>query len=247
MKNHTPQNPENINLSVVILCYRSGESIIEFAKKAQERIEALTSSYEIILVGNYFDNSNDNTKEVVEKIASEDSRFIPVCYPKEGMMGWDMRSGLENASGKYICVIDGDGQFPVESLDICYNEIIKGKYDLVKTYRISRGDGIYRKTISKVYNFLFTLLFPGLNAKDINSKPKIFTKQAYKQFKLTSDDWFIDAEIMITARRLKLKVKDFPVDFLKLENRQSFVKFGAILEFVKNLLIFRIKEFRGVK
>jgi glycosyltransferase involved in cell wall biosynthesis len=236
---------EEINLSVVILCYRSGESIIEFANNTQERIKNLTSSYEIILVGNYFEDSDDNTKEVVEGIAAKDHHFKAVCYPKKGMMGWDMKSGMDRAVGQYICVIDGDGQFPIESLDLCYKEIIKGEYDLVKTYRITRGDGIYRKTISKVYNFLFTLLFPGLNAKDINSKPKIFTKKAYKEFNLTSDDWFIDAEIMIRARRLKLKIKDFPVEFLKLENRQSFVKFGAILEFVKNLIIFRIKEFRS--
>lgn len=236
---------EEINLSVVILCYRSGESIIQFANNTQERIKNLTSSYEIILVGNYFEDSDDNTKEVVEGIAAKDHHFKAVCYPKKGMMGWDMKSGLDRAVGQYICVIDGDGQFPIESLDLCYKEIIKGEYDLVKTYRISRGDGVYRKTISKVYNFLFTLLFPGLNAKDINSKPKIFTKKAYKEFNLTSDDWFIDAEIMIRARRLKLKIKDFPVEFLKLENRQSFVKFGAILEFVKNLIIFRIKEFRS--
>jgi glycosyltransferase involved in cell wall biosynthesis len=236
---------EEINLSVVILCYRSGESIIQFANNTQERIKNLTSSYEIILVGNYFEDSGDNTKEVVEGIAAKDHHFKAVCYPKKGMMGWDMKSGMDRAVGQYICVIDGDGQFPIESLDLCYKEIIKGEYDLVKTYRISRGDGIYRKTISKVYNFLFTLLFPGLNAKDINSKPKIFTKKAYKEFNLTSDDWFIDAEIMIRARRLKLKIKDFPVEFLKLENRQSFVKFGAILEFVKNLIIFRIKEFRS--
>lgn len=230
-------------LSVVILCYKAGEPIVDFVAETQRCIASLCDSYEIILVANYFENTNDTTPQVVKRMAANDAHIKYVAKPKEGMMGWDMRSGLEQATGKYICVIDGDGQFPIESIENCYKHIATDKYDLVKTYRVKREDGIYRKTISVVYNFLFTLLFPGLNSKDINSKPKLFTKVAYDKFKLESDDWFIDAEIMIKARRLKLRVFDFPVEFSKLEDRKSFVKFGAIFEFMLNLFIYRIKEF----
>ena len=108
---------KNVELSIVILCYRSGESIIPFAKEVKSLASKLSNSYEIVLVGNYVEGAQDNTKEIVLQLANEDSSFVAIAKPKQGMMGWDMKEGLKAASGKYICVIDGDGQFPIDSIE----------------------------------------------------------------------------------------------------------------------------------
>tara|TARA_R110002050_G_scaffold68885_2_gene149240 strand:- start:825 stop:1541 length:717 start_codon:yes stop_codon:yes gene_type:complete len=236
------KNPE---LSVVVLCYRSEYSIIPFIEKVKETVEKLTDNFEIILVANFIENSDDKTATIVQEIANKDAVYKPICKPKEGMMGWDMKEGLAICRGNYLCVIDGDGQFPIENITKCYNEIKKGTYDLVKTYRIKREDGFYRKSISKIYNFIFSILFSSIDSKDINSKPKIFTRKAYNQMNLTSDDWFIDAEIMLEVKRLGISFYEFPTEFLSLNDRQSFVKFSAILEFVKNLFLFKFKDFKS--
>ena len=234
-------------LSVVILCYRSGLSIIEFAKKAEEIAARIASSYEIILVGNYLEGSDDDTADIVQKLASENPFYKSVSKPKRGMMGWDMKEGLRLTSGRYICVIDGDGQFPLESIESCFALIKTGKYDLVKTYRKKRNDGFYRNLISKVYNFIFSLLFPGIHSKDTNSKPKIFSRKAYELMNLQSDDWFIDAEIMLKIKEHHLVFHEIPVEFFKLEGRGSFVKFQAILEFIRNLIKFKMQELKRKK
>lgn len=234
---------EEYDLSVVVLCYRSEEQIIPFVDKLKVLLDKLTVSWQLVLVGNYIYGSNDKTKDIVRSIASKDERIKAVIKPKKGMMGWDMRKGLTAADGKYICVIDGDGQFPIESIAKCYELIKKDNYDLVKTYRIKRGDGFYRLLISRVYNFLFRILFPSFKCHDANSKPKIMTAEAYQKMNLTSNDWFIDAEIMINVRRQKMKFIEFPIEFYNITTRTSFVKFAAILEFIRNLIIFRIKEF----
>ena len=234
-------------LSIIILCYRSEEAIIEFAERTRKLAEELTDSYEIILVANYIENSGDRTGDIVKEIARQNSRYRVVCEAKQGMMGWDMKEGLNSAVGNYLCVIDGDGQFPIESIARCYSEIKTGKYGLVKTYRSKRNDGIYRKLISGVYNTLFSVLFPGIKSKDANSKPKIISREAFEQMDLQSDDWFIDAEIMINVRRRKIKYLEFPVEFEELHGRASFVKVGAIFEFIRNLIKYRINEFRELK
>lgn len=231
-----------IELSVVILGYRAGESIKTFALKTKDIVQKLTSGFEIILVGNYIENSEDKTKDIIENFVADRDCFKSICKPKKGMMGWDMKEGLKITTGKYICVIDGDGQFPVKSIEKCYKEIIKGDFDLVKTYRSKRNDSFYRKLISKVYNFIFSTLFSGIKSKDVNSKPKMFTREAYQQMKLKSDDWFIDAEIMLKINENNMKFYEFPVEFYELSGRASFVKFKAIFEFMKNLIKYKLKK-----
>lgn len=225
-----------IELSIILLCYRSEESIIGFAEKVRILVEQLTLSYEIIFVANYIEGSDDTTQHIVTAIAKNINNYRTICKAKKGMMGWDMKEGLAIAKGKYLCVIDGDGQFPIESIADCYKIIKSNSYGLVKTYRRSREDGYYRKFISLVYNFIFSILFPTVNSKDINSKPKIMNRKTYERMNLISDDWFIDAEIMLNINKLNINFYEIPIDFYKLEGRSSFVKFPAIIEFIKNLI-----------
>src|SRR3989344_5094785 len=101
---------ERPELSVVILCYRAGEAAREFVSHAITILEREhIDRYELILVGNYHDGSDDKTPAVVADIASRNPHIRFVAKPKQGMMGWDMKSGLALAQGNYITVIDGDG------------------------------------------------------------------------------------------------------------------------------------------
>jgi len=226
----------------VVLAYQSAEGIAGFVEKLAVSLDGYEPEWEIVLVGNYFENQGDRTPEVVQEIADGHERIVAVTRIKEGMMGWDMKTGLETARGETLAVIDGDGQMPFEDVVAVYKKIREEQCDLVKTYRIERDDGTYRKFISKAYNFIFKLLFPGLHSRDINSKPKIITRNAYERMDLKSDGWFIDAEIMIQARRLGLTVREIPTTFRCLEHRSSFIKPQAILEFFANLLWSRVVE-----
>jgi glycosyltransferase involved in cell wall biosynthesis len=232
-----------IELSVVVLCYHSGRTILPFFHQLEMLLENLQIEYEIILVANDFESSKDETIEIVKELSTNRPRVKSITKIKEGMMGWDMLQGMNACNGEYICVIDGDGQFPIESIRSVYFIIKDQKLDLVKTYRDKRHDGLYRLLISKIYNFTFNVLYPGMNSRDVNSKPKIFTKEVYHKMNLQSTDWFIDAEIMIIARELKLKIKEIPIEFYENETRRSFVKFVAITEFIWNLIKFKFRKY----
>lgn len=232
------------NLSVVVLCYRGEEAIIPFVKSLSSSLSRIEPNWEIVLVGNYFEGSGDKTPEVVRELAKNDPRLRAVARVKEGMMGWDLKSGLQATTGKVLAFIDGDGQMPCEDVGRCYNKLKEGGFDLVKTFREVRKDGFYRSVISIGYNLFFNMLFPGLKSSDINSKPKVMTRELYRQLDLKSDDWFIDAEIMIQVRRLKLKTYEIPTVFHDIKTRSSFIKPRAIIEFLANLIMYRILEFK---
>lgn len=195
-------------------------------------------TWELVLVGNYIEGSEDETPQVIAELAEKIPNVCTVIRPKEGMMGWDMRMGLNVARGTYIGVIDGDGQFPPESIIACLLKAELENLDLTKTYRVLRDDGLYRRFISSVYNTLFKLLF-GFKVRDINSKPKIIRGDKYQLMNLQSNDWFADAEIIIRARELGLTVGEAPVHFRTNDTRGSFVTPTAIFEFTSNLFKYR--------
>ena len=234
-------------ISVVVLAYRSAATITNFVDSLIVSLEKENLLWEIVLVGNYFGGVEDQTPKVVRGIAARDSRIKAVVKIKKGMMGWDMKSGLQAATGKSLAVIDGDGQMPSSDVIRVYQLMKTNRLDLAKTYRAKRNDSSYRRLISVGYNILFKLLFPGINAWDMNSKPKIMTREFYEKMNLESNGWFIDAEIMIFARRLHARIGEVKTVFLSMDSRPSFVKPFSILEFLVNLFWYRVKEFFAKK
>jgi glycosyltransferase involved in cell wall biosynthesis len=232
-------------LSVVVLCYHSREGARSFAARmSQALLDAGIDDYQLVLVGNYIAGSGDTTPDVVRELAAGDSRIVCSAVPKEGMMGWDLRSGLALATGEHLAVIDGDGQVRVEDVVRVYRLLREQRLDLAKTYRRQRGDGVKRKLLSLLFNGLFHLLFPGLRVRDVNAKPKVMTRSAFERLDLQSTDWFIDAEIMIQARNLGFRIGETETEFLGLTGRRSFVRMAAVVEFLHNFLRYRIRELR---
>ena len=245
----TPQNPQFKQISncpaisLVILCYKTGHKIHRFLDAVIAVLDSITSNWEIIMVGNYDEGSDDKTPIVVQEIAAKHSRIRAVTKVKLGKMGWDARSGLEVCRGSVIGLIDGDEQMVAEDIAKAYRILMAGQADVVKTYRKTRYDSWVRRVNSCIYNFIYNLLFPGYYINDVNSKPKLFRQSAFEQLQLKSNDWFIDAEIMIQARRYRFKLIEFPTVFYRSIHRKSFVRFSAVFEFLKNLFKARAIEF----
>jgi len=235
-----PSRPE---LSVVVLCYRAGEQARPVAAAiAAALVDHGIANYQLVLVGNYLDGERDVTPEVVRDLAAHDPRIVCSAAAKRGMMGWDMRSGLALGEGDCLAVTDGDGQVRAEDLARAYRALQGGGYDLVQAARVRRGDGLLRKLISLVFNAMFQLLFPGLPVRDVNAKPKVMTRAAYERLELEADGWFIDAEIMIEARRLGLRIGEVETEFLALTGRRSFIDLRTLLGFLGNLARYRLRE-----
>jgi glycosyltransferase involved in cell wall biosynthesis len=231
-----------IEFSIAILCYRAEEEIVPFVENLHKIMSLFRFEWELILVANFWQGSIDRTPEICQQLAERLPNVRVLAEPKQGAMGWDMRRGLEACRGKYVGVIDGDGQFPVEAIFSCFAKIKSDNFDVVKTYRVERHDSSYRRLISTAYNWLFHRFFRGsARLRDVNSKPKIMTREAYKKMVLRSDDWFIDAELILNCINLNLRIYEIPVEFHSLGARKSFIRPGAILEFLKHMIEYRFR------
>jgi cellulose synthase/poly-beta-1,6-N-acetylglucosamine synthase-like glycosyltransferase len=222
-------------LSAVVLCYQANEAIHLVIDPLYARLEASGVAYELVLVANQPPDRPDPTGPVVEAFAAHRDTVRVVMEDKQGAMGWDMRSGLAAARGDYLVVIDGDAQNPVGDVLRMYRRMKESGVDVMKGRRIARFDGPDRRMVSAVYNLAFMMLFGTWGIWDVNGKPKALTRAAYEALELQSDDWFIDAEILLSARRRGLAVAELPVVFHRNDERASFVRPAAILEFLRNM------------
>jgi glycosyltransferase involved in cell wall biosynthesis len=194
-----------------------------------------------VLVANYWPDQADPTPRIVSEFADGRDDVVVVSQPKLGAMGWDMRTGFDAASGEIMVLIDGDSQNPVDDDLRLYRLMRDENADVGKGRRVTRHDGVYRRAVSVAYNVLFRVLFGSGGIWDVNGKPKGLTRSAYERIRFRSDDWFADAEIVLEAGRLGLHMVELPVVFNRNDERASFVRVGAILEFAVHMVRYRVR------
>lgn len=223
-------------LSLVIPFYNEEESARPVVSELVNAFEKAAVDCELVLVNN---GSVDATPRILQELAKEKpSRLKVVHVPVNQGYGWGIINGLKLASGDYVGHMCGDGQIRPQDVLRVFDCLRNGNYDLVKVKRTVRKDRIIRRVLSKAYNLLF---FTAFNVKtlDVNSSPKILKKEALAVISPQAKDWFIDAEIMIKAKYLDLRISEVPVEFLEREKGKSHVSFATIGEFARNMLDYR--------
>jgi len=224
-------------LSLVIPFYNEEKNIEKVVGGLVNNLEKASMDYELILVDN---GSVDGSPQILVELARKKPDRIKVVHVSANQgYGWGIINGLKNANGEYVGYMGGDGQIKPEDAIRVFRQIERGSCDLAKAKRVSREDGLCRKIYSFVFNHLFWVIFR-VASLDINGTPKIFHKHCLEIFHLTTRDWFIDAEIMIKANYLGLKVREVPVEFLRREEGSSHVRFTTIFEFARNMINYRL-------
>lgn len=82
---------------------------------------------EIILVD---DGSPDNCPVLCDEWAKKDNR-IKVVHKKNAGLGYARNTGIENATGEYICFFDSDDYIALDTIEKAYNLATKEESDMV--------------------------------------------------------------------------------------------------------------------
>lgn len=199
--------------------------------------------YELILVNN---GSTDQTGTILAHLAGGHPRVQVVTVEQNQGYGWGILSGLARSTGQFVGYVDGDTQVPPREVVQLFEQARHGGVDLCKGMRLVRFDGPSRRVISFIYNWLFRWLFR-CPVSDVNAKPKILSRDCYTRLELRSKDWFIDAEIVLKTHALGMRIQEVMVEFLPREQGTSKVRLDAIVEFLKNLLIYRLSTLNGTR
>jgi len=231
------------DVSIVIPFFNEGRNVDLIYGSLTRSFQGKSINYELIMVNN---GSSDDTANFISRIQKKDGKVKCVNVIHNKGYGFGILSGLRIAKGNYIGYIDGDDTQCSSAVPLIYEHAIKNNCDICKGVRFSREDNFQRRVASKVYNLIFNILF--LNTlKDINGKPKIMKKELFAELSLHSNDWFIDSEILIKALKRKYKICGVLLNAGKRKVGRSAVRSSTAIEFIKNMAIYRWKQWTNQK
>jgi len=188
------------------------ERAIDAAREECEDLMAQgdIADYEMIVID---DASTDNTLEIAQRLAAQDSRVKVVHHPENRKLGGSMKSGYAAASGDLVLYTDADLPFDMVELQKACRLMRQYEADIISAYRLDRtGEGYVRTVYSFFYNALVRIFF-GLKIRDVNFAFKMCRGRIFEHISLKSEGSFIDAELVIRANKLGYHIVQFGVDY----------------------------------
>jgi dolichol-phosphate mannosyltransferase len=225
------------DLSLVIPCFNEEAVVRETATRLLEAFRAAKVRLELVLVDN---GSSDRTGAIIDEMVAEGFPVVKATVAVNQGFGYGVLTGLERCRGRWVGFMCVDDQVHPQDVVRLYEIAAKAKTPkLFKVRRRFRLDGRIRRVVSFTYNLVTTLLFGDLGSMDLNANPKILPRPYLQAMRLRSRDWFLDAEVMIKAKRMGLPVYEMNIFALMRAEGVSHVRPTTCWEFIRNLLYYR--------
>ena len=188
------------SLSFVFPMYNEIENIEPCVDGALQIGRKLGVDFEIVVVD---DASTDGCGELADEMAKKIPELKVIHHEKNRKLGGTLRTGFYGATKDYILYMDSD--LPLDFNDVAEAIPKIGDADILTGYRLTRDESIKRKILSRGYNTLIRMLFD-LKVTDVNFSFKLFKREILEHITLQSEGSFIDAELLIEARRAGYKM-----------------------------------------
>lgn len=189
------------SLSVVLPALNEELNVGAMIEASLEVLPSLAEDYEVIVVD---DGSRDGTAAVAEEWVERAHPAVRLLIHDRNLgYGAAIRTGLQHATKDLIFYTDADRQFDVGEL--AYFLPMAVDHDLVVGFRVYRYDAVLRAMISWVYNRIVAVLFR-VRVRDVDCAFKLMRAEVRDKLPLQTDDFFIDTEIVASARKWNFRI-----------------------------------------
>jgi|SRR3989344_1822966 len=220
-------------LSIFFPFWNEEENIEKVVESAIPVAEKVANTWEIILVD---DGSSDSTLIKANELSKKNKNVRVITHSPNRGYGASLKEGFLNSRYSTIVFTDGDGQFDFSEVTKFIEKIDKS--DLVIGFREVRRDNFIRHILMnmlKIWDFVFF----GFYFRDIDCGFKMFRKEAVDQLlPLRSEGAMISTEILVKAKRKKLKISEVSVNhYPRLYGEQNGSNISVIIRAVLESLI----------
>ncbi|MFJ7735094.1 glycosyltransferase family 2 protein [Lysinibacillus sp. NPDC097287] len=136
-----------MKLSIVVPCYNEEKTLEKFYMKVQETLRYCDFSFELLLIN---DGSKDKTQQIMDSLASKDSRVRFVSFSKNFGKEAAMLAGMTYAKGDNVILMDADLQHPPSLIPEMVEKAKLG-YDQVIAKRNRHGEAFSRSLFTRMY------------------------------------------------------------------------------------------------
>lgn len=162
-------------LSVVIPVFNEEESLPELLARLTAALQALTESYEVLLVN---DGSRDGSLEVLREAAAMDPHLTVIDFNRNYGQHSAIFAGFEAAQGEIIVTLDADLQNPPEEIGKLIAKMEEG-FDVVGSVRIKRQDPFFRRLAARLVNRV-TSMATGVELSDYGCMLRAYRRDVVK-------------------------------------------------------------------
>ena len=198
------------SVSIVFPMFNEEANIHRAVRAAREVLAEVSDDHQIVIVD---DASTDRTGGLADELARGDTRITVVHNAVNRKLGGTLRVGFAAATKDLVLYTDADLPCDLQELGRAVRLLEYQEADLLSAYRFDRtSEGPLRTLYSFVYNLLVRVVFR-LHVKDVNFSFKLFRRRLLDRIELRSEGSFIDAELLIRARRVGASIIQIGVDY----------------------------------
>jgi glycosyltransferase involved in cell wall biosynthesis len=162
---------------------------------------------EIIVVDG---NSTDGTIEIVK-----DTDFCKLIIEPRRGYGLALRTGMKNAKGNIIVMVDGDGTYEVKHINRMLTKMVEKDVDMVlatRMYDPNKAMGFMNFLGNKVITWCFDFFYSQF-LSDTQSGFRAISHEAIDNVKLTEDDMAYATEMLIKFAKEGYNMVEVPTTY----------------------------------
>lgn len=215
-----------MNVFVVIPTYNEIKTIGPIVK------ELVAKGFRVVVVD---DGSKDKTIIDANKFGAE-----LVIHSKNVGKGRCIREGLEYSLENgcdIVITIDGDGQHNLKEMDKFIEEYKKSGVDIVLGSRMHdpKKMPLVRRCTNAFMSFVISLVL-GYKIEDSQCGYRLLSRKAVEKMKLRTTKYEIESEMLLEARRHKLRLSSVNIDSIYHGESSRINPFFDTIRFIKLII-----------
>lgn len=192
-------------LSVVVPLYRDEATVEALVADALANLPALGVPFELVLVD---DASPDASGARARELAARVPCVRALHHPRNRGLGGALSTGILAARHDHVLYTDGDHTYPLAQVGPFVTALAEA--DVVVGARPPAARAAGRRLGTSAWCLLMRALF-ALEPRDVNCSFKLFPTALLADGPLVARHGFADAELLLRARALGLRITERPV------------------------------------
>lgn len=171
--------------------------------------------HEIIIVD---DNSEDNTRDILRRLAKKASRIKPIFRSPPNGVGRAIADGYRAVTGQYVLSMDCDFWYLLPELRDLFDAAAEG-HEVVIGSRFSRHSVLLNYPFHKIIaNRTFHLLAQLMLLhpfRDLTNNLKLMRRDVVEKLQLKEPEFAVNAEIGLQLVLMGCRVKEVPISWIE--------------------------------